>query len=192
LRAEGLDLLLGKRRGDQRGPDLQRRYRIDADLLDTDYNSPTMRISEPSLLRSRSEMLNVERRRALIQVLAWRVHHRQRWDRKTVRCIETFWDWGVHMPRRNGAKMRPAADEFRKRAVILRDDALELGSAGRRLAGDALHQAGETAHVYYREGRARALEFERSLEELVRAYPIRSVCIAAAAGFLLARLLIRR
>jgi ElaB/YqjD/DUF883 family membrane-anchored ribosome-binding protein len=96
------------------------------------------------------------------------------------------------MPRRNGAKMRPAAEEFRKRATTLRDDALELGTAGRRLAGDALHQAGEAAQDYYREGRARATEFERALEELVRAYPIRSVCIAAAAGFVLARLLVRR
>jgi ElaB/YqjD/DUF883 family membrane-anchored ribosome-binding protein len=88
--------------------------------------------------------------------------------------------------------MRPAADEFRKRAATLRDDALELGVAGRRLAGDALHQAGETAQNYYREGRARAIEFEGALEELVRAYPIRSACVAAAAGFLLARLLVRR
>ncbi|HKD35583.1 MAG TPA: hypothetical protein VKB78_02250 [Pirellulales bacterium] len=96
------------------------------------------------------------------------------------------------MPRRNGARIRPATDEFRKRAATLRDDALELGVAGRRLAGNALHQAGETAQVYYREGRERAIEFERALEELVRAYPIRSVCIAAAAGFLLARLLVRR
>lgn len=96
------------------------------------------------------------------------------------------------MPRRNGAKMRPAADEFRKQMATLRDDALELGSSGRRLAGDAIHQAAESAQDYYQHGRERAFEFERALEELVRAYPIRSVCVAAAAGFLLARLLVRR
>jgi ElaB/YqjD/DUF883 family membrane-anchored ribosome-binding protein len=96
------------------------------------------------------------------------------------------------MPRRNGAKIRPAAEEFQKRAATLRDDALELGLAGRRLAGDALHQAGETAQDYYRQGRAHMSEFERALEDLVRAYPIRAVCVAAAAGFLLARLLTRR
>jgi ElaB/YqjD/DUF883 family membrane-anchored ribosome-binding protein len=96
------------------------------------------------------------------------------------------------MPRRNGAKIRPAADEFRKLAATLRDDAFELGVAGRRLAGDALHQAGETAQDYYRQGRAQMSEFEQALEDIVRAYPIRSVCIAAAAGFLLARLLVRR
>ncbi|HEY2148965.1 MAG TPA: hypothetical protein VGH32_13575 [Pirellulales bacterium] len=88
--------------------------------------------------------------------------------------------------------MRPAADEFRKQVATLRDDALELGSAGRRLAGDALHEASQTARVYYRQGRESAFEFERALEELVRAYPIRSVCVAAVAGFLLARLLVRR
>jgi ElaB/YqjD/DUF883 family membrane-anchored ribosome-binding protein len=88
--------------------------------------------------------------------------------------------------------MRPAGDEFRKRAATLRHGALELGVAGRQLAGDALHQARETAQNYYREGRARAIEFERALEKLVRAYPIRSVCVAAAAGFLLARRLVRR
>jgi ElaB/YqjD/DUF883 family membrane-anchored ribosome-binding protein len=99
------------------------------------------------------------------------------------------------MPRRNGSNpvsATPAAVEFRKRAATLRDDAVELGMAGKRLAEDALYQAGETAQDYYRQGRTRVLDFERALEDIVRAYPIRSLCVAAAAGFLLARLIARR
>jgi len=99
------------------------------------------------------------------------------------------------MPRRNGSEslnVGPAAAEFRKRAATLRDDAVEFGVAGRRLAEDALHRAGETAQDYYRQGRARMLDLERALEEVVRAYPIRSLCVAAGAGFLLAKLVFRR
>ena|SRR5438270_5564682 len=99
------------------------------------------------------------------------------------------------MPRRNGSEslnVGPAADEFRKRAAVLRDDAVEFGAAGRRLAEDALSRAGETAQDYYRQGRKRMLDLERALEDVVRAYPIRSLCAAACAGFLLARLIMRR
>jgi ElaB/YqjD/DUF883 family membrane-anchored ribosome-binding protein len=99
------------------------------------------------------------------------------------------------MPRRNGLdslNAGPAADGFRKRAAALRDDAIEFGVAGRRLAEDALSRAGETAQDYYRQGRERMLDLERALEDLVRAYPLRSLCLAAGAGFLLARLVTRR
>jgi ElaB/YqjD/DUF883 family membrane-anchored ribosome-binding protein len=99
------------------------------------------------------------------------------------------------MPRRNGSEslnVGPAAVEFRKRAATLRDDAVEFGMAGRRLAEDALHRAGETAQDYYRHGRARMLDLERALEGVVRAYPIRSLCLAAGAGFLIGRLFMRR
>src|SRR5947209_19558779 len=99
------------------------------------------------------------------------------------------------MPPRNGSQslhVGPAADEFRKRAATLRNDAIEFGMAGRRLAEDAFSRVSDTTQDYYRQGRARMLDLERALEDVVRAYPIRSLCVAAGAGFLLARLVFRR
>lgn len=94
------------------------------------------------------------------------------------------------MPRRNGSERfvsGAAAGEVRKRATALKDDAVGLGLAGKRLAGEALHQAGESAQYLYEQGRTRAMDFEQSLEENIRAYPIRSIFIAFGFGYLVGR-----
>jgi len=99
------------------------------------------------------------------------------------------------MPRRNGSNplgSGEASHEFRKRAAVLRDDALELGHAGRQLAGETIGRVKQSAQDYYRQGRSQARAIETAVEDYVRAYPIRSLLMAAAAGFLLAKLLSRR
>jgi len=75
----------------------------------------------------------------------------------------------------------------RRRATALKDDAIDLGAAGKRLAGEALHQATESAQYLYEQGRTRVVDFEESLEESIRAYPIRSVFIAFGVGYLFGR-----
>ncbi|HEV3417029.1 MAG TPA: hypothetical protein VG056_09460 [Pirellulales bacterium] len=99
------------------------------------------------------------------------------------------------MPRRNGLNPlagSPATDEFLKRAAALQDDAIQLGVASKRLAGDAAHRATEMAQDYYRRGRTRAGNVEKAVEDNVRAHPVRSILMAAGIGFLLAMLLGRR
>ncbi len=93
------------------------------------------------------------------------------------------------MPRRNGSRaLGGSVSDFRERASVLRDDAVGLGMAGKRLAQDAVHRAGDSARHYYEEGRTRVIDFERSLEDYVREYPIRSVLIAFGAGYIIGRL----
>jgi ElaB/YqjD/DUF883 family membrane-anchored ribosome-binding protein len=99
------------------------------------------------------------------------------------------------MPRRNGSNQigsGRAAEEFRKRASTLKDDALELGHASRQLAGETIERVKHSAQDYYRRGSSQARAIESAVEDYVRAYPIRSMLIAAAAGFILAKLLSRR
>jgi ElaB/YqjD/DUF883 family membrane-anchored ribosome-binding protein len=99
------------------------------------------------------------------------------------------------MPRRNGSNpigSGPAAEEFRRRAATLRDDALELGHASRQLAGETIGRVKRSAQDYYRRGSSQARAIETAVEDYVRAYPIRSLLMAAAAGFILAKLLSRR
>jgi ElaB/YqjD/DUF883 family membrane-anchored ribosome-binding protein len=78
------------------------------------------------------------------------------------------------------------------RAAALQDDAIQLGVAGKRLAGETAHRATEMAQDYYRRGRTRASDVEKAVEENVRAHPFRSILMAAGIGFLLAKLLGRR
>ncbi|HEV2971272.1 MAG TPA: hypothetical protein VGY55_14955 [Pirellulales bacterium] len=99
------------------------------------------------------------------------------------------------MPRRNGLNPlagSAAADEFMKQVAALQDDAIQLGLAGKRLAGDTAHRATEMAQDYYRRGRTRMTDVEKAVEKKVRDYPVRSILLAAGIGYLLARLLGRR
>ena len=99
------------------------------------------------------------------------------------------------MPRRNGSNpigSGQAAEEFRKRAAALKDGALDLGSAGRQLAGETIQRVKHSAQHYYRRGTGQARAFETKVEDYVRSRPIRSLLIAAATGFVLAKLLRRR
>jgi ElaB/YqjD/DUF883 family membrane-anchored ribosome-binding protein len=99
------------------------------------------------------------------------------------------------MPRRNGSNQigsGQAAGEFRKRAATLRDDARELGHAGRQLAGETIDRVKHSAQDYYRRGSSQAKAIESAFEDYVRTYPIRSMLFAAAAGFVLAKLFSRR
>jgi ElaB/YqjD/DUF883 family membrane-anchored ribosome-binding protein len=99
------------------------------------------------------------------------------------------------MPRRNGSNpvtSRQAAGEFRKRAAVLKDDAVELGHAGKHLAGEAIGRVRQSAQDYYRQGWTQARAIETGVEDYVRANPIRSLLMAAGAGYLLAKLLGRR
>jgi ElaB/YqjD/DUF883 family membrane-anchored ribosome-binding protein len=99
------------------------------------------------------------------------------------------------MPRRNGSNpvsAGQAAGEFRKRAAVLRDDAVELGHAGKHLAGETIHRVRQSAEDYYLQGCTKARAIETTVEDYVRSYPIRSLLMAAGAGYILAKLLGRR
>ena len=94
------------------------------------------------------------------------------------------------MPRRNGSNpmtSSQAAGEFRKRAAVLKDDAVELGHAGKHLASETIDRVRQSAQDYYRQGWTQARAIETSVEDYVRTYPIRSLLMAAGAGYLLAK-----
>jgi len=85
-----------------------------------------------------------------------------------------------------------AQDAAKEKVSDLRDSvseqAAELRDATSRKAEDLRAQAGDM----YEEGRQRAFDFERTLEQRIREKPLQSVAIAAGVGILLGMIWNRR
>jgi ElaB/YqjD/DUF883 family membrane-anchored ribosome-binding protein len=79
------------------------------------------------------------------------------------------------------ADTRSTADRLRAQAGVVGQDVQELG----RIARDAVKERLE-------QGKERASDLEKTIEEQIRKNPISSVLIAAGAGLLLGALLRRR
>ena len=65
-------------------------------------------------------------------------------------------------------------------------------SQAREMAAQQYETVRDTASEYWEEGRARAIELERTLEHQIAQAPIKSVAMAAAVGFVLGIFWIRR
>jgi len=85
-----------------------------------------------------------------------------------------------------------AQDAAKEKVGDLRDtvseQAAELRDATSRKAEDLRDRAGDV----YEEGRQRAVDFERTLEQRIREKPLQSVAIAAGVGILLGMIWTRR
>ena len=74
-----------------------------------------------------------------------------------------------------------ATEQLRDQAVVLGHDVQKLGRIARDVAEDTWEQ-----------NRQRALDYEKSAEDQIRKYPVRSVMIAAGVGMVFGFLLGRR
>jgi ElaB/YqjD/DUF883 family membrane-anchored ribosome-binding protein len=68
----------------------------------------------------------------------------------------------------------------------------EAGATAKRLASEGYETIRDTASEYLDRGRERAREVGENIQDRVREQPIAALAVAAAAGFLLGVLLMRR
>ena len=77
------------------------------------------------------------------------------------------------------------ATQLKDKASELKDKASELTSNIKDAATEQLQNVRDTAEEYYGQGRAKAQEWERGLEEYVQEQPIKALLIAAGVGIVL-------
>jgi ElaB/YqjD/DUF883 family membrane-anchored ribosome-binding protein len=68
----------------------------------------------------------------------------------------------------------------------------DAGATAKRMAAEGYETIRDTASEYLDMGKARAREVGENLQERVREQPIAALAVAAAAGFLVGVLLMRR
>jgi ElaB/YqjD/DUF883 family membrane-anchored ribosome-binding protein len=83
-------------------------------------------------------------------------------------------------------------DDIAEHASTISKDLQEAGKAARQMATDRADALRETANEYLDEGRVRMRELSDTVQHRVQQQPIQSLLIAAAAGFLLGALWVRR
>ena len=79
----------------------------------------------------------------------------------------------MHATSANGSP----ADQLRKKATQVGQDIRELGTVAKDVAAEKVDH-------WYKEGRETVIQFEKTVENRIREYPLQSVMIAAGAGFL--------
>lgn len=79
-----------------------------------------------------------------------------------------------------------------ERASAIAKDFQEVRSATKQMAADSVEALRSTANDLVDEGRAKAREVGRSVQSKVQEKPVKSVFIAAAVGFLLGVIWMRR
>ena len=89
------------------------------------------------------------------------------------------------MSEANQGQGRGSAQQIRETASQVGEGIREVGSQVRDVATDKYNELRDQAQQYYEEGRQRAIEWERGLEEYVQEKPIQSLLIAAGVGLLL-------
>jgi len=95
--------------------------------------------------------------------------------------------------RRNGhARTRAHQPDLTKSAGHVVESIKELGGEARSLVGEQVSHARETATDILEDGRRRAVNWEQSLEQMIREQPVKSVLIAAGTGLVLGFMLRRR
>ena len=84
-----------------------------------------------------------------------------------------------------------ATERLKNKAADVREELQELGACVKDVAREKVAHLGDRASEYGDQGREKVAEFTQSIEEYVRAKPVKSLLIAAGAGFV-AALLLRR
>jgi ElaB/YqjD/DUF883 family membrane-anchored ribosome-binding protein len=88
--------------------------------------------------------------------------------------------------------LRSATDELRQRLADLEHDLAAVAQASKAAAREKLEEARSSAAAYCDERRAKVQGLEKSLEQCVAEQPVKAVLAAAAAGFVLGALWMRR
>jgi ElaB/YqjD/DUF883 family membrane-anchored ribosome-binding protein len=88
--------------------------------------------------------------------------------------------------------VRSMQGDVSERTSTITKNLQEVGDSARRMATDQVEALRETASEYLDQGRARVRELGDTVQHRVQEQPIQSILIAAAAGFLLGVLWVRR
>jgi ElaB/YqjD/DUF883 family membrane-anchored ribosome-binding protein len=93
----------------------------------------------------------------------------------------------------NGARLdRTASGRLRKQARKVSNDLQAMGGTARDVANEGIGQLGENASELYDEGREKAHQMKRTLEQFISDQPLKSVLVAGGVGLLLGRFWMRR
>ena len=93
----------------------------------------------------------------------------------------------------NGARAaRPATDRLRKQAKEVTQDLQAMGGIARDAANEQLGQMRDNASEYYEQGRDKAHQVKRTLEQFILDQPLKAILVAAGVGLLLGRFWMRR
>ena len=87
---------------------------------------------------------------------------------------------------------RPAMDRIGTQAKEVGNDLQEMGGTAVEALQEKFGELRDTATEYYEQGKDKCREAEQSLEKFIKEQPLKSVLIAAAAGWLLGRFWMRR
>jgi ElaB/YqjD/DUF883 family membrane-anchored ribosome-binding protein len=82
---------------------------------------------------------------------------------------------------------RPASDRFRKQAREVTQDLQQMGDIARDAAREKLGQLRGNASECYEQGRDKVYRVRRTFEQIILEHPLRSILIAAGAGWLVGR-----
>jgi len=85
----------------------------------------------------------------------------------------------------DASEAKAARQQLRESAASVQENLRDMGGQVRDAAAEKYHQLKEQAGQYYEEGRQRAIEWERGLENYVQERPIKSLLIAAGVGMLI-------
>jgi ElaB/YqjD/DUF883 family membrane-anchored ribosome-binding protein len=90
------------------------------------------------------------------------------------------------------SSVRSKRDDVAEQASTIAKDLQEVGHVTRRMANDGVEALRETANQYLDEGRHRVRELSETMQHRVQDQPMKSVLVAAAVGFVLGVLWVRR
>ena len=96
---------------------------------------------------------------------------------------------GVTDPSQSG---RPAMDRIGAQAKEVGKDLHEMGGTAVEALQEKFGELRDTASEYYEQGKDKFSEVERSIVNFIKEQPLKSVLIAAGAGWLLGRFWMRR
>lgn len=87
---------------------------------------------------------------------------------------------------------KPAMDRIGTQAKEVGKDLQEMGGTAVEALQEKFGELRDTATEYYEQGKGKFSEVEQSFEKFVKEQPLKSVLIAAAAGWLFGRFWMRR
>ena len=87
---------------------------------------------------------------------------------------------------------KPPMDRIGAQAKEVGKDIQEMGGTAVEALEEKFGELRDTAAEYYEQGKGKFREVERSFEKFVKEQPLKSVLIAAAAGWLFGRFWMRR
>ena len=87
---------------------------------------------------------------------------------------------------------KPAMDRIGAQAKEVGKDLQEMGGTAVEALQDKFGELRNTASEYYEQGKDKFSEVEDSIEKFIKEQPLKSVLIAAGAGWLLGRFWMRR